>query len=224
MISEDRFLQIAHWSRNLEDASFDHARKGIVERSYAKGSYVCHKGDYFEPWTGTVSGLLKISATSLSGKSVTLAGLRSGVWFGEGTVLKNEPRQYDLMVLRDSQLALMNRATFFWLFENSVAFNRLLVHQLNERLGQFIAFVEYDRMLDATARLARNIAWLFNPAFYPESELTLEITQEELGLLSGLSRQAANKALRQLEERGLLSVEHNMISVRDLARLRNFGE
>ena len=98
-------------------------------------------------------------------------------------MLKNEPRQYDLVALRDTRMALMDRATFLWLFENSVAFNRFLVSQFNERLGQFIALVEYDRMLDAPARVARNIAWLFNPALYRDHERHLEISQEEIGLL-----------------------------------------
>jgi len=69
-------------------------------------------------------------------------------------VLKNEPRRYDVVALRDTRLAMMDRKTFVWLFENSVGFNRFLVGQLNERLGQFIGLLEYGRTLDATARLA----------------------------------------------------------------------
>jgi CRP/FNR family transcriptional regulator, cyclic AMP receptor protein len=169
-------------------------------------------------------GLIKLGTVSRSGKAVTLAGLRAGGWFGEGTVLKDEPRQYDLVALRNTRMALMNRSTFFWLFENSVAFNRFLVKQFNERLGQFIALVEYDRMLDAPGRLARNIAWLFNPVFYPGLGMHLEISQEELGLLCGMSRQVANKCLKTLEEKGLLRVEHGGITVLELTRLSRYGE
>ena len=86
-------------------------------------------------------------------------------------------------------LALMDQVTFFWLYENSVAFNRFLVAQLNERLGQFIGLVEYGRTLDVTARLARSIASLFNPILYPDLSRHLEITQEEeIGALSRASR------------------------------------
>jgi hypothetical protein len=75
----------------------------------------------------------------------------------------------------------LHRSTFFWLLENSVGFNRFLVGQLNERLGQFIASVEYGRTLDATARLARSIASFFNPILYPDLTRHMEITQEEIG-------------------------------------------
>jgi CRP/FNR family transcriptional regulator, cyclic AMP receptor protein len=223
MIAAEQLRRIAFWSLDLRESEFEHARRGIVEKSYAEGSYICHRRDRLESWTGVTAGLVKLSIVSRSGKAVTLAGIRAGGWFGEGTVLKNEPRHYDLVALRDTRMALMERATFLWLFENSVAFNRFLVRQLNERLGQFIALAEYDRILDATGRLARNIAWLFNPVLYPNLGTQLEISQEEIGLLCGLSRQAANKSLQVLEGKGLLRVEHGGITVLDLERLSRYG-
>jgi CRP-like cAMP-binding protein len=139
-------------------------------------------------------------------------------------VLKNEARRYDLVALRDSRIAMMDRATFFWLFENSVGFNRFLVGQLNERLGQFIGLVEYGRTLDATARLARSIASLFNPILYPETARHLDVTQEEIGALTGISRQNANQCLKKLEKQGLLKLEYGGVTILDLERLRHYGE
>lgn len=223
MISAERLREIAFWAADLSERECEQARRGVVEKAYAKGAYVCHRGDRLDAWTGVTAGLLKLSAVSRNGKAVTLAGIRVGGWFGEGTVLKNEARQYDLVALRDTRMALMDRATFFWLFENSVAFNRFLVKQFNERLGQFIALVEYDRMLEAPARLARNVAWLFNPVLYRDLEMHLDISQEEIGLLSGMSRQMANKSLQILENKGLLRVEHGGITVLNLERLASYG-
>jgi DNA-binding GntR family transcriptional regulator len=51
----------------------------------------------------------------------------------------------------------------------------------------------------------------------------LEISQEELGLLSGMSRQIANKSLKLLESKGLLRIEHRGVTVLDLARLSRYG-
>lgn len=224
MITADELHNIAVWSRELTCDEREYARRGIVEKAFAKGAYICHRGDNLNSWTGVISGLVKLSTFSHGGKAVTLAGISAGGWFGEGAVLKNEARRYDLIALRDTRIALMNRPTFFWLFENSAAFNRFLVRQFNERLGQFIALVEYDRMLDAPARVARAIAWLFNPIFYPQLPPYLEITQEEIGLLSGVSRQVANKSLKLLERKGLLRLERGGITVLDPGRLLRFDE
>jgi CRP/FNR family transcriptional regulator, cyclic AMP receptor protein len=224
VISAERLKEIAFWSIDLPDRELEQARRGIVEKAYSKGAYICHRGDRLDAWTGVVSGLIKLSIVSRTGKAVSLTGIRAGGWFGEGTILKNEPRLYDLVALRDTRMALMDRATFLWLFENSVAFNRFLIRQFNERLGQFIALVEYDRMLDAPARVARNSAWLFNPTLYRDHERHLEISQEEIGLLSGVSRPIANKSLKLLEDKRLLRLEHGGISVLDIAGLARFGD
>ena len=218
----DEIARKSAWAAELSPDEIERAQKGITERSFSRGAYICHRGDRLDYWTGVAEGLVKISTISQSGKAMTFAGIGAGGWFGEGSVLKDEPRQYDLVVLRDTRLTMMNRATFFWLYENSAAFNRFLVRQLNERMGQFIATIEHDRILDAKARVARNLSWLFNPVLYPGTGSQIEITQEELGLLAGVSRAVVNRSLAELEEEKLIRTEHGQISVLNLAALRTY--
>lgn len=216
--------RIAVWSRELTEREIDVARAGTIEKSYGAGEPIFMRGDKFDYWAGMVCGLARMGGVSRDGKETSLAGLTTGSWFGEGSVLKNEPRRYDVAALRDSRVALMERSAFMWLFENSVSFNRFLVRQLNERLGQFIGILEVNRTSDATARLARSIASLFNPILYPESTTHLEITQEEIGALSGMSRQNANRTLNQLEKEGLLRLEYGGVTVLDIEGLCSYGE
>jgi CRP/FNR family cyclic AMP-dependent transcriptional regulator len=224
MIAPDHLRRIASWARELSEREVEIPRAGIFEKSYRANEFIFMRGDNFDYWTGVVSGLARMSIVSRGGKAASFTGLTPGAWFGEGTVLKNEARRYDVVALRDTRLAMMDRKTFVWLFENSVAFNRFLVGQLNERLGQFIGFLEYGRTLDANARLARSIASLFNPILYPDLTRHLEITQEEIGALSGISRQNANQCLKRLEKEGLLRLEYGDVTIIDLDRLRRYGE
>lgn len=212
------------WAENLPADEYERARRGIVEKLYSKGAYICHRGDRLDYWTGVVDGLVKMSTISPSGKAMTFAGLGPGAWFGEGSILKDEPRKYDLVALRDSRLALMPKATFTWLYENSAGFNRFLVRQLNERMGLFVAIVEQDRILDPVARVARNIAWLLNPVLYPSAGNAVSISQEELGLVAGLSRASVNKAMQVLEERKLVRSEPGRIVALDLSALSGFED
>lgn len=223
MIDAAELKSIAAWAQGLSDAEIDRARRGVSIKTFGRGAHLCHRDDKFEHWAGVVDGLMKFGSTNAAGRVVSFGGLPPGMWFGEGSLLKNEARQYDVVALRDTRLALMNKATFDWLCDASVAFNRYLVRQFNERLGLFIALLEHARTLDATARVARNIAWLINPVIAPRAGDRIEISQEELGLLSGVSRQAANAALRQLAAEGLVSVDHRSVIVRDRARLARYG-
>lgn len=224
MISVDHLKRIAIWSRTLGEREIEIARAGIVERSFGANEAICMHGDRFDYWTGVVAGLVRIGNVSRDGKAMSFTGMMAGGWFGEGTLLKNETRRYDTIALRETRLALMDRATFMVLMDTSVPFNRFMVGQLNERLGQFMGLLEHGRMLDTTARLARSIGSLFNPILYPDLTSHLEITQEELGAISGMSRQNANQSLKALEKEGLLRLEYGGVTVVDLDRLRRYGD
>jgi len=210
------------WARDLTPEQFARVEADTVEQFVAKGGYICRKGEMVDAWIGIIDGLAKINNLSPDGKSVTFTGIASGSWFGEGTLLKQEARKYDVVALRDSRVARMPARTFMWLLDNSLPFTRFLLMQLNERLGQFIGMVEFDRLLDPDTRVARCLAALFNAHLYPGTDTLLQISQEEIGYLSGASRQRANQALQVLEKEGLLKVDYGGIQILDLEGLRRF--
>jgi CRP-like cAMP-binding protein len=215
-------LRATIWARDLTAAELARVEADCFEQFVPKGGFVCRKGEALETWVGIVEGLVKINNFSSAGKSVTFAGVPTGGWFGEGSLLKDRTRKYDVMALRDTRVARMPRATFEWLLETSLPFNRFLLMQLNERLGQFIGLVENDRMLDVDTRVARCLAAMFNSHLYPGLESTLHISQEEIGYLSASSRQRANQALQLLEKEGLVRLDYGGIRVLDLEGLRHF--
>ena len=182
------------------------------------------KGEPVTHWMGIIDGLGKMASHWTSGKTTSLTGISTGAWFGEGSLLKEEPRRYDVMAIRETRVAFMSRATFLWLLDHSIPFNRFMITQLNERLGQFIGMMENERMLETDARIARGLAALFNPVLYPGTNRLLQISQEELGYLAGVSRQRANQALKVLEDAGLVRSEYGGIHIIDLDGLRRFGD
>jgi len=160
-----------------------------------------------------VDGLLKMFADNADGASMTFTGVPPGGWFGEGTALKREPYRYNIQALRKSVVAGLPIDTFHWLLDHSIPFNRFVMNQLNERLGQFIAAREIDRLNNPDVRVARSLAALFNPVLYPSVGQVLRITQQEMAYLVGLSRQRVNEALANLQARGLIDVEYGGLRV-----------
>ena len=185
------------------------------------GDYVCRVGKPVTYWFGVISGLLKMSSDTAEGTTRTFAGLPPGGWFGEGTVLKREPYRYNIQALRKSLVAGLPVDNFHWLLDHSIGFNRFVMNQLNERLGQFIAAREIDRMTNPDLRVARSLASLFNPMLFPGVGEVLRITQQELAYLVGLSRQRVNEALAALQAQGCIRVEYGGLRVLDLAALRS---
>ena len=184
------------------------------------GEYVCRVGRPVTYWIGVIDGLLKMSADNAQGQPMTFTGVPPGGWFGEGTALKRESYRYNIQALRTSRIAGLQLATFHWLLDHSIAFNRFVMNQLNERLSQFIAMREIDRMNNPDIRVARSLAALFNRALYPGVGEVLRITQQELAYLVGLSRQRVNEALTLLQAQHIIVVEYGGLRVLDLAALQ----
>lgn len=211
------------WLAALQDAERERALRDLQVVEVAAGELLCRVGRPVTFWFGVVDGLLKMSNDTALGIPITFTGIPPGGWFGEGTVIKREAYRYNIQALRKSVVAGLGVETFHWLLERSIPFNRFVMQQLNERLGQFIGAREIDRMSDPDVRVARSLGALFHPVLYPGVGGLLRITQQELGYLVGLSRQRVNEALRNLQQLGCIRIEYGGVRVLDLDRLRRYS-
>ena len=209
------------WLARLTDKERERALAELVVSEAEAGNHICRVGRPVTYWFGVIEGLLKMSTDSAEGMTMTFTGLPPGGWFGEGTAFKREDYRYNVLALRKSLVAGLPVETFHWLLDHSIGFNRFVMGQLNERLAQFIAAREIDRLTNPDLRVARNLAALFNPVLFPGVGQVLRITQQELAYLVGLSRQRVNEALRALEARGIIRVEYGGLRVLDEEALRS---
>jgi len=221
-LSDAEFVQIP-WVAALTADERQNVRQDMLVTIAQPGDYVVRIGRPVTYWFGLIEGLLKMSNDDSRGSAITFTGVAPGGWFGEGTVLKREPYRYNIQALRVSRVAGISVEMFDWLIGHSLGFNRFVMLQLNERLGQFIAAREIDRMGSPDLRVARNLAAMFEPKLYPGVAELLRITQQELAYLVGLSRQRVNEALKTLSACGWIRVEYGGLRVLDLDALR-YGE
>ena len=221
-IAAPDFVAGSSWGRGLTSQQLDRVRSEVRERLVPRGAFVCHTGTPVLYWKGMIDGLVKMSVASPSGRTSTLTGLAAGAWFGEGPVLRSANWDFDAVAMRDTRIALVPKDTFRWLLDVSPGFNRFVIDQLNERLAQFLSVIEAERLEVAETRVARCLAWLFNPVLYPGVGARLELTQQEIGYLSGVSRQRVNRALQIMQAAGVLEVKYGSVRVLDLAALHDF--
>jgi CRP-like cAMP-binding protein len=214
-------LAVIPWLQRLLPHERQRAVEDLQVSDAQPGDYVCRTGRQVTYWFGVIDGLLKMSTDNAEGQTMTFTGVPPGGWFGEGTALKREVYRYNIQALRKSLVAGLHVDTFHWLLDHSIGFNRFVMNQLNERLGQFIAAREIDRMNNPTIRVARSLAALFNPVLYPGLGTVLRITQQELAYLVGLSRQRVNEALTLLAAHGAIEVDYGGLRVTNLQALRS---
>lgn len=210
------------WLQPLRPADRALALEHVRVTEAEAGDRICRVGVPAGWWLGVVDGLLKMSNETPDGGSITFLGLPPGAWFGEGTLLKRECYRYNIEALRPSVVAGLPLEMFHRLLEGSIEFNRVILTMLNERLGQFVAAREIDRVVAPDVKVARSLAGLMHPVLYPGLGRNLRITQQELAWLVGLSRQRVNRALSALERAGLIRVDYGGIEILDHGGLRAF--
>jgi len=220
VISLNDFLIGCLWMQSLGAATQSRVISESYDVLHRAGDVVARQGEPVRSWIGVVEGMVKVVGGSASGRPVIYSSVPAGSWMGEGSVLKDEPRHYDVIALGDARTVHVPRATFHWLLETSLEFNHFVISHLNERLAQFMAMVETGRVDDPTVRLARALVGLFNPIIYPKSGALLNTSQKELGDLAGLTRQRANAALQTLKASGIINIQYGAIVVLDLHELK----
>ena len=175
----------------------------------AKGEIALQAHKPVDGWYGVAQGLVKI-ASSQGAQQSTFIGLNQGSWFGEGAILKKEPRQYDVVALRETTLVCIPSAVFETLLQESTCFNRYIIDELNRKLGLAMSIIQTGRSGNAQQRLALALSRMFW-----NQTRTLELSQDELASLAGMARQTANRALQQMEQRGVVRLAMHRITVLD---------
>jgi CRP/FNR family transcriptional regulator, cyclic AMP receptor protein len=216
------FLSTMPWFATLDVLERRRVLSETVLKTVRAGACLARQGDPPTFWYGIIDGLLKLCWNERDGRSLTFTGVSAGSWFGEGTLVKSEPRRYDVVALRDTRVACMPGALFNRLLQTSFTFNHFVIELLNDRAGQFIGRFVSQVMRNVDAQVAHALAGLFHPRLHPGMDPRLRISQEEVAHLSGISRPRCNEALRRLKQAGLLRTEYGVITIVDLPGLRQY--
>ncbi|MDD2546082.1 MAG: Crp/Fnr family transcriptional regulator [Burkholderiaceae bacterium] len=205
-----RFIATQPWFASLPAALQERVRQEINTLDGDKGETVLPAGSAVDGWYAVLSGLVVLQSPAAGKRHSAFIGVPDGEWFGEGSALKSEPRRYNVVALRPTQLLCLPLPLFVTLRSSSLGFNQFLVQHLNMRLGQAMAIIEAGRTQSTEHRVALYLSRLFW-----RSTRRLNLTQEELGQLVGLSRQTVNQVLKALEELGIVSLDFGRVAIVD---------
>jgi CRP/FNR family transcriptional regulator, cyclic AMP receptor protein len=208
--SASRFIAAQPWFASVSAAMQERLRTEVLAVQGEKGDVMLPAGSAVDGWYAVLSGLVMLQSPTSHRRSSAFIGVPDGDWFGEGSALKPEPRRYNVVALRPTTLLCLPLPLFATLRETSMPFNQFLVLHLNMRLGQAMTIIEAGRTQSPEHRVALYLSRLFW-----RSTRRLNLTQDELGQLVGLSRQTVNKVLRALEVIGIVSLDFGRVAIVD---------
>lgn len=145
--------------------------------------------------------------------------LGPGAWFGELSVIDGGPRPHDAVVVKRARLLHVTLAAV----EQIAADHPLIYRDLGVlacmRQRSAIAFMGHSIAQPISVRLATTLAGAARASGGAE----LDVRQEDLARMIGVSRQTVNKQLKILERAGAVALAYGRIVILDTARLRAAG-
>jgi CRP-like cAMP-binding protein len=134
--------------------------------------------------------------------------------FGEIALLDGQPRTADAVASEPTLLFMIRRRDFLNLLEWNPTVSIQVVELLCERIRYLSNQMEEANLLPLTRRLARRLIMLAEDF---GSEIT--VTQEELAVFVGSTRESVNRQLQEWRRAGLVSIHRRRINLADHAGL-----
>jgi CRP/FNR family transcriptional regulator, cyclic AMP receptor protein len=191
-------------------------------RVFPRGEVIFQKGDPGDSLLAVIFGKIRISTISADGQEVVLNVLGAGDVFGEIAFLDGKDRTADASALEETGLLMLQRSSFYPFVKANPDVAMRLLEILCERLRWVSDNYEDVIFLDLPARLAKRLLRLADRFGKPTDEgvrVDLKLSQQELGHMTGVTREAVNKVLRKWDEEGFVSIERAALTIRARDRL-----
>ncbi len=215
-------LQRNRWFRDLPEDCIHEMVQMARLRRLDDGQCLHARGDLPDGLYGVSSGAMRIGNTSIEGREALLTVLSAGNWFGEISLFDGLPRTHDAHAMGSTELLMIPRKDFQQLLGRRPELYPHFMRLLCRRLRLSFDMLEDNALLPLSARLAKRL--LMHAQYYGDivtshEQLSIQLSQEMLGLMLNSSRQSINKMLKRLEQAGWISVHYSQISILDEAAL-----
>jgi CRP-like cAMP-binding protein len=183
------------------------------------------RGDAPSGLYAMLSGTIRITASTDSGREALLTLAEPPGWFGEIAVFDDGPRTHDAIADEDSVVLHVPQAPLLDLLGRMPSLWRALGLLMSTKLRLTFAAMEDLLQTPITVRVARRLVLMAKG--YGElaghSLRVLDVRQEQLATMLGTSRQTANQSLTELEAKGWIQVSYGQIQIHDFDALRAYA-
>jgi CRP-like cAMP-binding protein len=206
--------------KELEPAALDQLCRYAKQVRFKRGQQIYSKGD---PGTGlfaVIKGTVRVSTTSAEGRTALLNLIGQGEIFGEIAVLDGLARTNDVIANTDCELLTIDRREFIPFLAEQTGLAMKFIELLCGRLRWTSEQVEQLILQNLPARLANTIVRLTERHQGNGAVPAIEMTQQRLSEMAGMSRESVNKLLSIWASDKWVLLEHGTLRVLNLAALK----
>ncbi len=184
-----------------------------TKKSFGKNCLIISEGDPAGPLFIILTGKVRVFLDSESGKSVTLSIQKGGSYFGELSLLDDQPRSASIITLEPTLCAMIPKKAFVtWLAEQSEEASLGVMRGLTRLIRTLTNNVRGLALCDVYTRLSRT---LHESAVVQNDELVIleKISHQELANQIGSSREMVSKIMKDLTTGGYLSIQGKTVRI-----------
>lgn len=176
---------------------------------------------------GLVAGAMRFSGhsgDSGAAREAVLTVLTPPEWFGEIALFDDAPRTHDAHAAETSTLLHVPQAALQdWLHAHPRHW-RELGWLMADKLRLALVSMEAQQLLPAPQRLAQRLLVVAHGTRSSRPEGTyqrhINVTQDELARMLGVSRQTINQILQALKDQGVIALQRGELEILDIDALR----
>lgn len=172
------------------------------------------KGDPGDALYAVRRGGIRISSGTEGGRRLTLNIHGPGDVFGEVALIDGRPRTADAVATEPTELFMLRRRDFLALLEGRPGLALRFAELLCERVRWMTERMEETVLMPLHARLARRII-----ALADDYGAEIAVSQEELAVFVGASRESVNRQLQVWRRQDLIALRRGHLEVLDAGRL-----
>ena len=211
-LSEEELERISYLAR----AKVYKARQAIVE-----------KGEPADEFFVLLRGRAKVMSRGADGSLAAINVMGAGEVFGEVGILDGQPRSATVTTLEQCEMAVVDKRAFNELLASSPSIAGKLLAVLARRIRELTIRIEDRAFLDVPSRLAKQLLWLatnHGTANGTGIRIGLRLSQQELGDLTGATRESVNKHISDWTRMGILKQQRDQLEIFDVDALRAIAE
>lgn len=198
--------------------------ESVRVRRFDSGGALFRHGEPPEGVFGLVSGRVKFRISTREGRELVQGLMGAGGWFGEVSLFDGEPRAQDAIALGQTVAVLFPVERFRAMTESHPEYLRNFAQIMTRNLRAMTTFAYEVASAPPSARIERLLGFLLQHelAQAHDSPVVLDVGQEVLAAVAGLSRQTVNRELNRLAASGVVECRYGRVVV-DAGVLRRLG-
>ena len=195
----------------LNDQELADIEKVAIKKTFPKNTILLSEGDTTDALYVICDGKVKVTIDDNEGKEVILSMIGAGEYFGEMSLLDDEPRSASVTTKETTQLLIISKNDFMDFFSsNPIALN--LLKDLIKRLREANKKIESLGLLDVYGRVAR-ILNQFAKSHEGKMVIEEKLTHQEIANMIGSSREMVSLILKELSNGEYITIDKKLITI-----------